>query len=251
MHKFFAKTESLGKKVIFLPQCHSTNEEAQKLLKSGDFIVGTTVISQHQTGGKGQRGNSWESEPGRNALFSVILDASFIPIKESFRLHMLTSLALHDTLFPILGKNLKIKWPNDIYYKNQKLSGILIENIIAKRNLEHSVIGIGININQEAFTSPQATSIKEITQLDHEVNEVIEDLLCSLEARIKRLKGHPMDTLRREYERKMYRLGEVAKYTDPEGAFHGTIKGIDPSGKLQIEKDGRTALYDFQEVSFS
>ena len=159
MHKFFAKTQFLGKKVVFLPECHSTNEEAQSLLND-QLIEGTTIITTNQKKGKGQRGNVWESEPGQNATFSTILKPKFISPANQFLLHLISSLAIHDALFPILGKKMKIKWPNDIYYNDFKICGVLIENTIRGNRIEYAIIGIGININQTNFEHPNISSLK-------------------------------------------------------------------------------------------
>ena len=250
MHKFFAKTEYLGKKVIFLPQCHSTNEEAQRIIKSEPDPFGTVVISQYQTKGRGQRGNEWKSEPQKNALFSLILRPEFITIKTQFKLHVITSLAIYDALFPSLGGLLRIKWPNDIYYKNQKLGGILIENSLCTDKIENSVIGIGLNVNQENFDLPNATSLFEITQKKSEVNELIETVIVSLEKRIKCQDNHSFGTLKREYERRLFRFDEMKLYRDIHGDFQGRIIGIDDTGKLIIEKSVGIQLYDLKEVAF-
>ena len=250
MHKFFAKTEYLGKKVLILPQCHSTNDEAQKLLKSKDFINGATVITDHQLNGKGQRGNSWVSEPGKNALFSLILETHFISMKKPFDLHMIISLALYDTLFPILGKNLKIKWPNDLYYKSSKLAGILIENTISKGQFENSVIGVGINVNQDKFHLENASSLLEITQNEHAINEIIENFLINLERRIATFDTEKSDALKNEYERKLYLIGKTRVFKDSEGQFVGELIGVHDSGKLKIHNGNKLHLYDIKEISY-
>lgn len=249
MHKFFAKTQFLGKKVYFLPQCHSTNEEAQVLLKQS-VIEGTTVITQNQTNGKGQRGNTWESQPGLNATFSTILKPTFIIPSQQFSLHLIVSLAVHDALFPILGKKLKIKWPNDVYYDDRKLGGILIENSIKASQIETAVVGVGININQVEFSLAQATSLKEITDHEFEVNEIVENVLVALETRYLKLKNGQIELLRTEYLARLFRFNQSSQYSNGVHSFEGMIVGISKTGLLQIQCFDEINEYDFKEINF-
>ena len=250
MHKFFAKTLFVGKKVNFLPQCHSTNEEAQRLVSMGGCTDGELVLTQNQTRGKGQRGNSWESEPGKNLTFSIVLKPHFIHSTEQFSLHLITSLAIHDVLFPILGKKLKVKWPNDIYYGDQKIAGILVENIIRGSSIEHSIIGIGLNVNQKQFETDIATSLSEITLSEYDLGDLIEDLLCSLEKRYLQLKNFHQSDLRADYHSRLYKLDKDALFDSEGKIFKGTIEGVDAKGRLKIN-DGQTVnAYDFKQVEF-
>jgi len=249
LHKFFAKTQFLGKKVVFLPECHSTNDEAQSLL-SDRLIEGTTIITANQKNGKGQRGNSWESEPGKNAIFSTILKPKFLTPGNQFSLHLIASLAIHDALFSLLGKKLKIKWPNDIYYEDFKICGILIENTIRGNQIEYAIIGIGINVNQTNFEHPYASSLKDLTSSDHEVNELIEKALMSLESRYLQLKSNHLVSLTNDYYSRMYRFQKPHKYTDADGEFVGAIQGIDESGNLLVKKMQHTQSYRYKEIEF-
>ncbi|MFY0654172.1 MAG: biotin--[acetyl-CoA-carboxylase] ligase [Cyclobacteriaceae bacterium] len=250
MHKFFAKTLFLGKKVHYLPQCHSTNEEAQKLISSSKAIEGEVVIAKDQTKGKGQRGNSWESEAGKNLTCSIILKPSFLKVSEQFMLHIVTSLAIHDALFNILGSQLKIKWPNDIFFKKSKLAGILIENSIRGSNIENSVIGIGLNINQIDFNTEYATSLCEITLDQFEVNEIAENILQCLESRYLMLKNNKIDELRSAYHSRMYLFQEQNLFQFDGSTVAGKIVGIDSGGKLLIEIGGVEQAFDFKEIEF-
>lgn len=250
MHKFFAKTQFLGKKVLFLSQCHSTNDIAAGLLKEKKQIEGTTVITADQTNGRGQRGNAWESEPNKNATFSLILKPTIIPAQHQFRLHIVTTLAIHATLFPILGKELKIKWPNDIYYGDQKLGGILIENTLKGQHIETAIVGIGLNVNQIQFNTPTATSLKEITGADYEVNELIEQLLVELEKKYLALKSNELKNLEFQYLRRLYRFETESLYESAGGSFKGKITGINAHGLLQIQEDGVMHEFAFKEIKY-
>lgn len=250
MHKIFAKTLFLGKIVHFLPQCHSTNEEAQKLLKNKKTNEGEIVITETQLGGKGQRGNTWESEPGKNLTFSIILKPCFIKISDQFSLHIVTSLAIYDSLYSILGKKLKIKWPNDIYYEDRKLGGILIENSIRANSIENSIIGIGLNINQTEFSIVKATSLAEICLQNFDLNDILESILLNLEKRYLKVKQNRIEQLFDHYRLRMYRYQTQHSFKDTSGSFKGKIINIDKSGQLMIETDDQIRSYSFKEVEF-
>lgn len=250
LHKFFAKTQFLGKKVVFLPQCHSTNEIAADLISSDRVIEGTTIITPNQTNGKGQRGNTWESTPNQNITFSTILKPTFISPTNQFHLHIITTLAIHSVLFDILGQNLKIKWPNDIYYNKNKLGGILIENSLRGSKIENVIVGIGINVNQIRFDTPQATSLKEITQKEFEPNELIEKILIQLELKYLKLKAEGIDILKKEYLRRLYLYNKERAFEATNRKFLGTITGVSNHGLLQITENQIVHEFNFKEVSF-
>lgn len=250
MHKFFAKTQFLGKKVLFLSQCHSTNDKAAELLKEKPQIEGTTIITQNQTQGRGQRGNTWESEPGKNATFTVILKPTTIPTQSQFQLHLITTLAIHHTLFPILGKELKIKWPNDIYYRDRKLGGILIENTLKGSQIESSIVGIGININQSLFRDLRATSLLDITENEFEINDIIEQILIELEKKYLELKSGKLKMLQAQYLRRLYLFNEETRFEAAGRIFNGKIIGVNAHGLLQIQENETVHEYAFKEVVY-
>ena len=250
MHKIFAKTLFLGKIVHFLPQCHSTNEEAQKLLKNDKTIEGEVVMTQAQLSGRGQRGNTWESEPGKNLTFSIILKPSSIKISDQFSLHIITSLAIYDSLYSILGKKLKIKWPNDIYYEDRKLGGILIENAIRANSIENAIIGIGLNINQTEFSVAKATSISEICLQHFDLNDILESILLNLEKRYLKIKQDKTGQFFSQYKLRLYKYQVEHSFKDATGLFRGKIIDVNKVGQLMIETDNQIRSYSFKEVQF-
>lgn len=250
MHKFFAKTQFLGKNVVFLSQCHSTNDMAADLQKEKAQIEGTTIITHDQTNGRGQRGNTWESEPGKNATFSIILKPTVVAAQNQFQLHLITTLAIHQALFPFLGRDLKIKWPNDIYYQNKKLGGILIENTLKGQNIETSIIGTGINLNQTKFSSPQATSIMDITGEETDINDMIEQMLIELEKKYLELKSGQIKTLKAQYLRRLHLYDQESNYETSGRVFRGKIIGITPNGLLQIQENETVHEFAFKEVIY-
>lgn len=250
MHKFFAKTQFLGKKVYSLPQCHSTNEEAQRLVSKDNPMEGHVVITANQTKGKGQRGNIWESEANLNLTFSIILKPTFLNIANQFDLHKISSLAIHDAIFPILGNKLKIKWPNDIYYGDCKIAGVLIENVLRGNSIEYSIIGIGLNINQLVFQNEYATSLADITMHEHDISETAESLLIKLEKRYLELKNNRTRELLSDYHSRLYKKNEQQLFKNNDIIFTGTISGVNEMGKLLIESNGKLLKFDFKEVEF-
>jgi len=249
-YKFFAKTLFIGKKVYFLPECHSTNTEAAILVAKKNEIEGAIVLTDFQSLGKGQRGNTWESDRGKNIILSLILKPKFIKPTSQFALHTICSLAIYDTLFPYLGKKLKIKWPNDIYYEDRKLCGILIENSIRGSKIDNAIVGIGLNVNQINFEAENAASLKEITLKEFERWSLTESLLMNFERRYLQLKNNLSKQLHEEYLTKLYRLNEKHFFSTFDETFLGVIQSVNEQGKILIEDNSGVKAYDFKEVSF-
>jgi BirA family biotin operon repressor/biotin-[acetyl-CoA-carboxylase] ligase len=151
---------------IHLPEVDSTNNYLLRQLAQGvDYPDGTVVYTTVQSCGRGQQGNSWESEPGRNLAFSLLLKPTFLPVTMSFALSELTALAIAETLDEYVPGFL-IKWPNDIYHDDRKAVGILIENRLSGRTLSHSIVGVGVNLNQRVFRSdaPNPVSVVQLME---------------------------------------------------------------------------------------
>lgn len=248
MHKIFAKTRLLGKKVIFLPQCHSTNAIANDILIQNPNEHGTVIYTENQTHGKGQRGNIWESHPHLNATFTLIVKPNLLKIKDQFALHIITSLAVLSALRDII--KVTVKWPNDIYIDDKKIAGILIENSLRGEFIHSSVIGIGININQTQFEYVHASSLKLETGSSFSIEEIIERVLIQLEKNFELLEINQFEHLRSKYLDALYQMGEKKFYKTPNGIFEGIISGISESGKLQIKIRNNTFSFDFKEVEF-
>ncbi len=251
MHKIFAKPLFLGKKVIFLPDCHSTNDEMSSMIKKEDFSEGLVIYTDHQKSGKGQRGNVWLDEPGKNVLMSVLIKPSYLLISEQHLLNVVIGLSVIRTLAEhIEEKRLKLKWPNDVLVDNNKICGILVENTIKGDKLENSVIGTGINLNQKAFNLPTATSLAIETDQVFNREDFMEKLLIDIEYFLLKLKNGQKSLLLQLYHEKLYRKGEEASYRDMDGEFSGVILGIDNTGKLIVSKNGSFKNYGIKEIEF-
>lgn len=250
MHKIFTNTLFIGRKVLFLPSCHSTNTIASELVMKGEAVNGQLVITEHQSQGRGQRGNTWEAETGKNLLFSVIVKADFLDPSEGFYLNIVTSLALTDVLNEYTYGNMAIKWPNDIYYDNKKLVGMLIENIIKSKGISYSILGIGINVNQEQFSYPNALSLKNICNQDIDREDLLSHILSRIETRFLQLKKGNLLDLKIEYLDKMYWKDEIHVFRKDDKLFNGRILGIDKVGKLRVELEEGEATFGFKEIQF-
>ncbi|GAB4464881.1 MAG: biotin--[acetyl-CoA-carboxylase] ligase [Thermoflexibacter sp.] len=254
LYKIPANTQIIGKKIIYLPTCHSTNDIASEL--APQIEEGVAVITHQQTKGRGQRGNTWEAEAGKNLTFSLILKPTFLPISQQFYLNMAVTLAINDALgcfFPDQSQvhHLKTKWSNDVYYADSKLGGILIENTLEGTNIKNAIVGIGLNINQIQFSYPKAISLKNILQKDFSLSEVLEKILECLEIRYLALKDKKFQLLKQSYLNQLYWYKEIRLYQDNAGSeFMGEIVDIQDNGRLVVQAEGGVHFFDFKEIIF-
>ncbi len=243
----------VGQNLVKLSAVASTNSYLKDLLsKSEPLPEGTVIMADDQFAGRGQMGNAWFSEAGLNLTFSILLNPKFIRIHQQFDLNKAISLALWDVLNPILGPELKIKWPNDILFGDQKIAGVLIENILQGNSWKHAIIGIGLNVNQLIFPSnlPTATSIKKILQTDCDLNLLLADLCKAVEVRYLALKAGKNETLHRDYLQALYRFQEKANFGVNGEIKSGRITGISPSGSLCVNINGDDREFGFKEITF-
>lgn len=234
----------------YLPSCHSTNDFCQEILNSGTFDEGFVVHTGHQTKGRGQRGNSWNAEPNQNILMSVMLKPVFLKAADQFYLNMVVSLAVFDTLRQFLNENLKVKWPNDIYFQNQKIGGVLIENSIQGNNISCSIIGIGLNVNQLEFENAQASSLRIIIGTEISLDNILEPILEKLEYYYLKLKSGDFGFLKASYLQTLFRINQWHTFRKNGQIFLGKITGIDENGRLAMETEFGAEVFGFKEVEF-
>jgi BirA family biotin operon repressor/biotin-[acetyl-CoA-carboxylase] ligase len=250
LYKIPANTLFVGKHIVFVPECHSTNTLALQLSQSSLTTEGTIVITNSQTAGRGQRGNTWEAAPGMNLTFSIILKPGFLALQDQFYLNIVVSLALRDFLSKKLDIPVAIKWPNDILVHERKICGILIENLVQGSKITAAVLGIGLNLNQTHFSAPTATSLKLITNTHTDVEEALHSLLEFVEARYLQLRQHKEKSLFDEYVDVMFWRNEKHTFLANDNAFFGTIVGIDETGKLAVSADSEIKYFDLKEIAF-
>lgn len=251
MYKILANTIFLGKVVHFLPECHSTNDTALSWIKEKKVMEGTIVICGSQIKGKGQRGNVWHSEPGKNLTFSMVLKPNFLDISEQFLLNIAISNGIRKFLQEYIP-TLKIKWPNDLVVPGfGKIGGILIENTISKEGWENAVVGIGLNVNQIDFTIPGATSLASVTGSQFDLQELFRLLILHLEQGYIGLKKGKIKENRAEYLHHLFLKDQLSKFSSEGKEFAGTITGITEFGRLEIIlQSGQNVSYDLKEISF-
>lgn len=251
MYKIHPKTLFVGKKVQYYSSCYSTNDLAIEIIQRKAAFDGMIVLTDNQLAGRGQRGNSWESDPGLNITLSVILKPNFLPAHRQFYLNIAISLAVFDFLSDYNIPKLRIKWPNDVYIGDMKMGGILIENTLAGSSIDWSVLGIGLNVNQIRFENARATSLKIVKQgKEFNIPTLVEVLSERIEARYLALKGNQTAAQKSYYLENLYRFEEWHPYAANGTVFAGRITGVDDTGKLVLETQLGFKTFDFKEVSY-
>jgi BirA family transcriptional regulator, biotin operon repressor / biotin---[acetyl-CoA-carboxylase] ligase len=243
-----ASTLFVGKHLIHLPSCPSTNAFAHEMLSGGNAVDGSVIITSEQTAGKGQRNSSWEAEPGKNLTFSVIIRPN-IHAQQQFWLNIISSLAVNNLLTKYLGNKVKVKWPNDIYYEDRKICGILIRNFIKGTEVENSIIGVGLNVNQVKFEEQKAISMAMICGQQFSLQSVLDDLLEQLELSLTQLRLGYLKELKKEYLSKLYWFHERHLFKS-ENLFSGTIIGVDDNGFLLVKTDEGERYFNFKEIEY-
>lgn len=251
---------------LHIPEVRSTNTWVLDALSQGNELPDELVVyTLRQTAGRGQVGNSWESEPDSNIAMSMLLCPEFLPIAEQFILSQLCSLAIVEALRTLAQSkgvdpdslHLCIKWPNDIYAGDLKLGGILIENRLMGNKLKHCVLGIGINVRQERWvgSAPNPVSLR-LLGLEASPEEVLEEVFSRISALYHQLRDNTQTSaaaIRRDYSTILYRKSGYFPYFDPERneAFEAKIVDVDPQGPLVLETThGERRRYWFKEVRF-
>lgn len=242
-------------KIIRLDEVDSTSTYMRQHL--ADAENGTVVITDCQLAGRGQRGNSWEAEPGTNLTFSVMLRPAGIDASTQYAVSEAVALAIVDALDGLVpdSKRLSIKWPNDIYYEDSKICGILIENRLGGMTVVGSIAGIGININQTLFRSgaPNPISLSMLTGKNYNLKNLLErvvsrvlDLVAEVETEAGR------QAIAKRYMATLWRRQGLFPYRLPDGTrFMASIESVAPTGHLTLRHDdGVTATYAFKEVIF-
>jgi len=244
----------VGQNFVTIKEVDSTNNFLKQLASNSKPVIeGTVIMAENQTAGRGQQQNGWHAEAGKNLTFSLLLKPSFLPVTQQFDLVRAVSLGVFDALHPLLGDSLKIKWPNDIYYGNRKLGGMLIENMIQGGQIKNAIVGIGLNINQEKFPDnlPNATSVKQILQQDYDLKTLLSDICRHIEAYYLNLKAGKILFVRETYLTRLYWLNEQKEYKSKEGQFAGTIKRVKDNGILVVENNNHQELeFSLKEIEF-
>jgi BirA family biotin operon repressor/biotin-[acetyl-CoA-carboxylase] ligase len=215
------------------------------------FEEGAVVITSNQTAGRGQRGNTWESEAGANLTFSLLLKPRFLQATDQFLLTIVISLAITDCLKESEGEiDFNIKWPNDILANGKKICGMLIENTIGQSSIQQTIVGIGLNINQRTFKVTQATSLSILSGKQYDLNRMLNLILEKIEKRYLQLRSGKASELKADYLERLYGKGEPRSYIFKDAKVEGVIHGVDDVGKLNIHIEGHEHTLNNKEIIY-
>ncbi|HLP19789.1 MAG TPA: biotin--[acetyl-CoA-carboxylase] ligase [Chitinophagales bacterium] len=247
MHTLFT-----GQNIIELPTVDSTNNFAKELLGKERPAEGTVIWAHEQYSGRGQMGNTWKTEAGKNLTASIILYPDFLDADKQFYLNMAISLGVKDFCESVLPDEIKIKWPNDIYWHDKKLGGILIENTISGSRIASSVIGVGINANQEEFDPelPNPVSLSQIARLDFKIDALVKGLCVFIEKYYLQLRQQHFNFLDRAYTEALFRYQQTHEFKKGNQTIRGEINGVAKDGKLILHSGGKEMRFGFKEVEF-
>lgn len=226
---------------MYISSTNSTNTLMRELLAKGEWPEEELFLyAGYQTAGRGQTGNGWESEPDKNLICSILL-----PNKNLYFLNIAVSVAI----IRLIGEPFTIKWPNDIYYRDKKLAGILLENAIVGSIVKYSIAGVGLNVNQTKFTSdaPNPVSLKQITGKTYDIDQLMKDLFEA----VKAVLNEPEERIWSEYKDHLYRQEGWYAYEDQNGRFEARIIDVLPTGEIVLQdKQGNERIYHFKQVRY-
>ncbi len=245
-------TVSFAMKIIKLDAIDSTNTFLKEHLRKHSHSKAVCIWAKEQYAGRGQMGNTWDSESNKNLTFSFFTPLPDHIQKSVFVLNMLVSLSIIDVLKSFDINNTYVKWPNDIMAVNKKIGGILVENCVHSNGSIATVVGIGLNVNQTNFTDlPKASSIKNICNQEMDIESILEKFLVRLQSKISNYFKVDFASLKKDYEDVLFKKGKVSTFkTLDQNLFLGIIRGINNEGKLllELEEGVRVATYDIKEV---
>lgn len=246
---------------INLPTVDSTNsfiremlaEEGTGMVVSAASLPGfTLVVADDQTEGRGQQGNTWETERGKNLIFSLLCHPDFVPASHQFLLSQCMAIAVREALSQYVD-GVEVKWPNDIYVGDKKISGTLIECDLQGKNISNCIIGVGINVNQTVFRSdaPNPTSLALLTGREYDREAVLAAIMQHFQTCYTMLQEGREDEVRALYMTHFYRRSGLHRYSDVRGEFVAEMAGVEPTGHLLLRfETGQVVRYEFKEVRF-
>ncbi len=234
-------------KILQLDVVSSTNTVLREMLNQAPQEEGLVIVADYQTGGRGQENTVWESDRGLNVLCSVLLQPNFLSIDEQIYLNMALCLAVYDMISEYTSE-VCIKWPNDVYARQQKVCGILIENQLAGSKIKSSIVGIGLNVNQQQFKQSKATSLSAVKNKLLDKEEVLTKLLQAINKRYQLLFLKQFEKLNKDYHHVLLGLNEVRKFQSGFNVFNGVIKQVNEQGMLVVEVKKELKKFRVKEI---
>ncbi len=234
---------------IILDSVGSTNNYAMGLAQKGLAEHGTACFAHEQVSGKGRRGKAWSSEPGTNLIISIIIKPT-INVSQQFQLSAAVAVAGHKLLTKYI-EDVKIKWLNDLYWRDRKAGGILIENVLRGKEWQWAIAGIGININQTVFPTDllNPVSLKQITGKDLDVIELGKELRDFILAECSSLENNGFASMLEYFNTNLYKSGEIVKLKKGNAIFETMIIGIGAEGRLMV-KDTMERSFGLDEIEW-
>ena len=246
--KIKPNTQFIGQNIIYFKCIDSTNTTALEWAKNNSCENGTVFITDFQTNGRGQQSNIWESEPNKNLMFSVVLNQES-SLLNPFLLNKITAFSLLQCLQNRLNYSpfIKIKWPNDLYFKHKKVSGILIENNYLGNKINYSVVGIGINVNQkfEKDSTINATSIYELSENEQNRMEIFQEFLEIFELNLINYKTFNIENL---FAKALLGYSQIEVFSINNEKIEGTIVNCDEFGRLSVLINGEIKQFNHGEI---
>ena len=245
----------MAMKFLHFDEIKSTNLFLYDKISENCDISDTVVVAAHQTAGRGMDKNRWESEAGKNLLFSIALNVNFLEAENQFKISQAVSVAIVETLQNIIESDkFFIKWPNDIYFGDKKLAGMLIQNTIEGRMMGISIIGIGLNVNQIEFSKdiPNPVSLKMISGKDFDLENLLNLLVSNIKDSVESLRFESnQKEINQKYISKSYRFGIWSEYLYQNQVKTLKINGFDKYGRLLLQdKEGAGIVCDVKELQF-
>lgn len=234
--------------IQFMTSCTSTNDIVTVKFRNKELSEGELLCTFNQTQGRGQRENTWLSDPEMNIALSFIIKPQHFPVTSAFYFSKAIPVAVCNFFKSISGsKEFEVKWPNDIYFKDKKIGGILIENTVKGDLLKTVLVGIGLNINQEKFSLPKAISLKKITGQEYVLKDLCSELIPFLDQSLQQVFNFNFSSVENEYLKQMYRRGEIHKFRNVKNGnlFSAEILGTQQSGALVLRNAESNALENF------
>lgn len=240
----------IGNNCILVESCDSTNTFLSEMIANTNLPEGTVVATNRQLRGKGQRGSVWESEDFLNCTLSILLKPNFLHIGEQFFLNMTISNAVRNSIQYFLSTKVLVKWPNDILVEDKKICGMLIENQIVGSSINQSVIGIGINVNQNNFRFSNATSIKNEIHKEVDLEYFKKTLFENIEREYLVLRSLDFETIKNSYVKNLFKFQIDSKFIIDDKEVEGRIVGVATSGQLIVCIDNKLETFDFKQIKF-
>ncbi len=229
----------------------STNNYAMARVQAGMASHGMAWFAHEQTAGKGQRGKGWETQPGKNIAMSLVLQPDFLDARQQFYLSAAIALACFEFFLGYAGEETKIKWPNDLFWRDRKAGGVLIENVFHGKKWKWAIVGIGININQVSFDKAikNPVSLKQITGKEFDTVALAKELYTLLMKKIQELSTRSFDKILEDYNTHLYKLNKNVLLKIEDSIFETVIKTVSAEGKL-LTVDSTDREFDFGEVEW-